>query len=95
MCGGGFVLVEYFFFDYLEFVFVEIIIGWREKGIIFLIVDIGDIFYIFMFKLWMMGVNIEVEDFLVVKEIGNMRVGNIVGEVYEIEDFDYYMVKYV
>lgn len=92
--GGGLVLVEYSSLDHPELVFAEIINIWRKKGVKPLIVDIGDTLHIFTAKLRMMGVNIEVEDFPVIKEMGNTRVGNIVGEVHEIEDFDYHMAKY-
>lgn len=92
--GGGFVLVEYSSLDHPELVFAEIITSWREKGIKPLIVDIGDTLHIFTTKLQMMGVNIEVDNLPVIKEMGNVRVGNIIGEVHETEDFEYHMAKY-
>ncbi|MBP1911378.1 DUF257 family protein [Thermococcus stetteri] len=92
--GGGLVLVEYSSLDHPELVFADILNTWREKGIKPLVVDIGNTLHVFTAKLKMIGVSVKVNDLPVIKELGNARVGNIIGEVHEVEDFDYHMAKY-
>jgi hypothetical protein len=92
--SGGIVLIEYTSLDHPELVFAEIIRFWRERGIKPLIVDIGNTLHIFTQHLKFQGTPVGVDDLPVIKEIGRAKVGNILGEVSEIEDFEYHIAKY-
>nr|WP_240922802.1 DUF257 family protein [Thermococcus sp. Bubb.Bath] len=90
----GIVLLEYSSLDHPELVFADILNLWREKGINPLIVDIGNTLHIFIQHLRFKGIELDVDDVPVIKELGKARVGNVIGEISEVNDFDYHMAKY-
>jgi hypothetical protein len=90
----GIVLVEYSSLDHPELVFADILNFWRGNGIKPLIVDVGNTLHIFTQHLKFGGIDLDVRDAPVIKELGKARVGNVIGEISEVEDFDYHMAKY-
>jgi hypothetical protein len=90
----GIALIEYSSLDHPELVFAGVLNLWRENGIKPLIVDIGDTLHIFLQHLKFGGIDLDVGDAPVIKELGKARVGNVIGEISEVEDFDYHMAKY-
>jgi hypothetical protein len=90
----GIVLIEYTSHGHPEHVLKEIVDHWREKGVKGVIVDILDTLHIFTKHLSLQGVDLDLKGFRVIKEKGKVNVGNVVGEISEIEDFDRHMGIY-
>jgi hypothetical protein len=90
----GIVLVEYPSLGHPELVFADLLSIWLEMGVKPVIVDIGNTLHVFLQHLRFEGVEIEVDDVPVIKELGKARVGNVVGEISEVKDFEYHMAKY-
>ncbi len=90
----GIILVEYPSRGHPELTFFKILSGWRKKGIIPLIVDIGDTLYVFLQNLRFEGIELDVEGIPVIKERGMVEVGNVLGYVKVIEDFEYHLATY-
>jgi len=90
----GILLVEYSSTDHPERTFFEILDGWRKNGITPLIVDIGDTLHIFLQNLKFAGIHLNVDDVPVIKERGMVQVGNVIGSVEVMEDFDYHLATY-
>ncbi|ASJ01644.1 DUF257 family protein [Thermococcus gorgonarius] len=91
---GGIVLIEYSSLDHPEVVFREVLEFWRKMGIRPMIVDIGETLNIFVKQLEFEGETVGIDDIPVIKELGKLRLGRVIGEVSEIEDFEYHMAKY-
>ncbi|QDA30493.1 hypothetical protein FH039_01120 [Thermococcus indicus] len=90
----GILLLEYSSLDHPERIFAGILAGWRERGVTPLIVDINDTLNIFVQNLRYAGVDVNLEDVPVIKERGAINVGNVVGKVEVVEDFDYHLANY-
>ncbi|MCD6372848.1 MAG: DUF257 family protein [Thermococcus sp.] len=90
----GIILVEYPSTSHPELVFLEIVKGWKKRGITPLIVDIRDTLHIFLQNLHFKGIELKVDDVPVIKERGMIKVGSVVGHVDVIEDFEYHLATY-
>jgi hypothetical protein len=90
----GIVLVEYSSTDHPERAMAEIFMEWINQGITPLIVDIGDALHVFIQNLRFQGVELPIENVPVIKEKGTVNVGNVVGNVDVIEDFDHHLAIY-
>ncbi|WP_297090121.1 DUF257 family protein [Thermococcus sp.] len=90
----GIALVEYRSTDHPERIFYEILTGWREVGVTPLIVDIWDTLHIFTQNLRFAGLSLKLDDVPVIKEKGTIRIGNVLGLVDVIEDFEHHLASY-
>jgi len=90
----GIVLVEYGARDHPEWAFYEIIRGWKKRGKVPLIIDIWDTLHIFLQNLRFSGAEIDIEDFPVIKERGTVIVGNVLGRIDVVEDFEHHVAVY-
>lgn len=92
--GGVVVLIEYPSLSHPERAFARIVEGFRGRGIRPLIVDVFDTLHIFFQNLRFAGVEIDLGDIPVIKERGFVKVGNVLGSVEVIEDFEYHLALY-
>ncbi|NJE11034.1 DUF257 family protein [Thermococcus sp. MAR1] len=90
----GIVLVEYSSTDHPERAMAKIFMEWMNLGIIPLIVDIGDALHVFIQNLRFQGIELPIENVPVIKEKGTVKVGNVVGNVDVVDDFDHHLAIY-
>ena len=91
---GSNVLIEYSSIDHPERAFASILKEWRKRGVKPLIVDISDTLHIFVQNLNFAGVDLAIGDIPVIKVKGTVKVGNVLGTVGVVEDFDYHLAIY-
>ncbi|WP_167913451.1 DUF257 family protein, partial [Thermococcus sp. 21S7] len=90
----GIVLLEYHSTDHPERVFKRILDGWGSMGIFPLIVDIGDTLHGFVQNLRFSGWDMKMDSVPVIKIRGLVDVGNVLGKIDVVEDFEYHLALY-
>ncbi|ASJ01762.1 hypothetical protein A3L09_00040 [Thermococcus profundus] len=87
-------LLEYGPTDHPERVFARIVEGWKKRGINPFIVDIFDTLHLFVQNLKFAGVSLDVSSAPVVKVKGSASVGNVLGTIDVVDDFEYHIAVY-
>jgi len=91
---GGVVLIEYPSLSHPERAFARIVEELGRRGIRPLIVDVSDTLHAFFQNLRFAGIGIDLSNVPVIKEKGLVKVGNVLGNVGVIEDFEYHLALY-
>lgn len=88
------VLIEYPPSGHPERVFADIIKGYAAMGVKPLVVDIWDTLHVFVQNLRFSGIEVDLEGVPVIKEKGAVNVGNVLGRVDVLDDFEYHLAVY-